>query len=72
MSGDFHLSSQSTITSGDFHLGTTWPPLLSGWKSTGVSIPGVKVIFAENVKVINADMRPHRWQLAPEPRLFRF
>jgi len=26
---------------GDFHLGTTWPPLLSGWKSTGVSIPGL-------------------------------
>jgi len=37
MSGDFHQNSQSTITSGDFHLGTTWPPLLSGWKSPGVT-----------------------------------
>jgi len=30
-----------TITSGDFHLGTTWLPLLSGRKSQGVGIPGV-------------------------------
>ena len=30
-----------TITSGDFPLGTTWSSLLSGWKSPGVSIPGV-------------------------------
>jgi len=41
-----------TITSGDFHLGTTWPPLLSGWKSPGVGIPVVRVIFAENLKVL--------------------
>ena len=53
--GDFHPNSQSTITSGDFHLGTTWPPLLSWWKSPGVSIPGVWVIFAENLEVVNAD-----------------
>jgi len=44
-----------TITSGDFHLGTTTPPLLSGWKSPEVSIPGVWVIVAENLNVINAD-----------------
>jgi len=31
--------------SGDFYVGTTWPPLLSGWKS----------LFAENLKVVNAD-----------------
>jgi len=55
MSSDFHPNSQSTITSGDFHLETTWPPLLSGWKSPWVSIQGVWVIFAENLKVINAD-----------------
>ena len=30
-----------TITSGDIHLGTTWPPLLSGWKAPGVGIPVV-------------------------------
>ena len=63
MSGDFHPNSQSTITSGDFHLGTTWwPPLLSRWKSPGVSFPGVWVIFAENLKVINANKCSHRWQ----------
>jgi len=58
-----------TITSGDFHLGTTWPPLLSRWKSPGVSIPGVWVIFAEKLKVINAGKCSHRWhwQLAHEP-----
>jgi len=41
--------------SGDVHLGTTWPPLLFGWKSPGISIPGVCVIFAENLNVINAE-----------------
>jgi len=40
-SGDFQPNSQSTITSGDFYLGTTWPLLLFGWKSPGVNIPGV-------------------------------
>jgi len=55
MSGDFHPSSQSTTTSSDFHLGTTWLPLLSGWKSTGISIPRVWVIFAEKLKLLNAD-----------------
>ena len=38
---DLHPNSQSTITWGDFHLGTTWPALLSVWKSPEVSIPGV-------------------------------
>ena len=52
---DFHPNSQSTITSSCFHLGTTRPPLLSRWKLPGVSVPGVLVIFAENLKVINAD-----------------
>jgi len=58
-----------TITSGDFHLGTTWPPLLSRWKSPGVSIQGVWVISAEKLKVINAGKCSHRWhwQLAHEP-----
>ena len=50
-----------TTTWGDLHLGTTWPPLLSGWKSPGVGIPGVWVIFAENLKVINADKCSRRW-----------
>jgi len=63
-----------TITWGDLHLGTAWPPLLSGWKSPGAGIPGVWVIFAENLKVINAGMCSHRWhwQLAREPRFVLF
>ena len=63
-----------TIASGDFHLGTTWPPLLSRWKSQGVGIPVVWVIFAENLKVINAGKCSHRWhwQLAREPRFVLF
>jgi len=63
-----------TITSGDFHLDTTWPPLLSGWKSPGVGIPGAWVIFAENLKVINAGKCSHRWhwQLAGEPHFVLF
>jgi len=44
-----------TITLVDFHLGTTWPQLLSGWKSPGSSTPRVWVIFAENLKVIYVD-----------------
>ena len=55
-----------TITWGDLHVGATWPPLLSGWKSPGVVIPGVWVIFVENLKVINAGKCSHcwHWQLA--------
>jgi len=44
-----------TITSGDFLLGIMWLSDLPRWKSPGVSIPGMWVIFAENLKVINAD-----------------
>ena len=43
-----------TTISGYFQLGTTSPPLLSGWKSPGFSIPGVGVIFSEKVKVISS------------------
>jgi len=53
--GDYHPNSQSNITSNNFLLGATWPPLLFEWKSPRVSIPGVWEIFAENLKVINAD-----------------
>jgi len=55
---------------GAFHLGTTWPPLLSGWKSPGISIPGVWVIFAENLKVINANKCSP--SLVREPRFVLF
>jgi len=63
-----------TIKSGDFHLDTTWPPLLSRWKSPEVGIPGEWVIFAENLKVINAGKCSHRWhwQLAREPHFVLF
>ena len=56
-----------TITSGDIHIGTAWPPLL---EITVVGIPRVYVIFAGNLKVINAGKCSHRWhwQLAREPR----
>ena len=59
---------------GYFHLGTTWPPLLSGWKSPGVGIPGVWAIFAGNLIVINAGKCSHRWhwQLTREPRFVLF
>jgi len=46
MSGDFHPNSKLTITSRGFHLGTTWPPLLSGWKLPWIYISEVWVIFA--------------------------
>jgi len=41
---------------------------------TGVGIPGVCVIFAENLKVINAGKCSHRWhwQLARETRFVLF
>jgi len=70
MSVDFHPNSQPTIRSGDSHLGTTWPPLLFRWKSPGVSFPGVWVIFAENLKVINANKCSP--SLAREPRFVLF
>jgi len=53
--GWFYPELTLTITTGDFHLGTTWPPFLSGWKSPGFSIPGVWVTIAENLKAINAN-----------------
>jgi len=72
--GRFPPEITSTIMWGDFHLRTTRPPLLFRWKSSGVSIPGVWLIFAENLKVINAGKCPHRWhwQLAREPRFVLF
>ena len=39
---------------------------------TGVGIPGVWVIFAENLKVINVGKCSHRWQFAREPRFVLF
>jgi len=58
-----------TLTVMLIHLGTTWPPLLSGWKSPGAGIPGMSVIFAENSKMINADKC---WQLARQPHFALF
>jgi len=39
-SGDFHHKLTPTITPDDFHPGTTWAPLLYGWKLPGVRFPG--------------------------------
>jgi len=44
------------------------------WKSPGVAIPGVWVIFAENLQMISAGKLSHRWhwQLARQPRFVLF
>jgi len=73
---DFYPNSQST-TLGDLLLGTTWPTLLSGWKSPKVGILGLWVIFAVNLKVIKSMQKstPHCWQFElahDEPRFVVF